>query len=129
MAPTSLDGTSITIGGQAAFIDFISPGQVNALIPSNVGTGLQQVTVTNAAGISTPFNITVNAVQPGGRLSETSDPDDNIFLECAQAAKAHYLITGNTRDFSARWKYTDVITPRTFINVWKDLYKGGSPHS
>jgi putative PIN family toxin of toxin-antitoxin system len=66
-------------------------------------------------------------VKPVGRLSETSDPDDNIFLECALAAKARYLITGNARDFPARLKYTDVITPRMFINVWKDLYRGGGP--
>jgi uncharacterized protein (TIGR03437 family) len=64
-APTALDGTSVSIGGQAAFVDFISPLQVNALVPSNVGTGLQQLTVTTAAGISAPFNITVNSVQPG----------------------------------------------------------------
>jgi uncharacterized protein (TIGR03437 family) len=35
-APTSLDGTSVTIGGQAAFVDFISPGQVDALVPCDV---------------------------------------------------------------------------------------------
>ena len=64
-APTALDGTSVSIGGQAAFIDYISPGQINALIPSNVATGLQQITVTNAAGKSAPFNITINAVEAG----------------------------------------------------------------
>jgi hypothetical protein len=30
-------------------------------------------------------------VKSVGRLSETSDPDNNIFLECEQAAKAHDL--------------------------------------
>src|SRR4029077_6613726 len=35
-APTSLDGTKVTIGGQAAFIDYISPSQVNAQVPSNI---------------------------------------------------------------------------------------------
>jgi len=64
-APISLDGTSVTIGGQAAFIDYISPGQVNALVPSNVATGAQQITVTTAAGTSAPFTLTVNAVEPG----------------------------------------------------------------
>jgi uncharacterized protein (TIGR03437 family) len=64
-APTSLDGTSVTIGGQAAFVDFISSGQVNALVPSNAGTGLQQISVKTAAGTSAPVNVTVNAVQPG----------------------------------------------------------------
>jgi uncharacterized protein (TIGR03437 family) len=64
-APTSLDGTSVTIGGQAAFIDYISPGQVNALVPSNVATGAQQITVTTVAGTSAPVTLTVNAVEPG----------------------------------------------------------------
>jgi uncharacterized protein (TIGR03437 family) len=64
-APTSLDGTSVTVGGQAAFVDYISPGQVNALVPSTVGTGFQPVTVTTASGTSAAYTITVNAVEPG----------------------------------------------------------------
>jgi uncharacterized protein (TIGR03437 family) len=64
-APTSLDDTSVTVGGQEAFVDYISPGQVNALVPSNVSTGLQQITVTNAAGISLPFTAMVNSEEPG----------------------------------------------------------------
>ena len=42
-APTSLDGTTVTIGGKAAFIDYISPGQVNALVASDTPLGVQQV--------------------------------------------------------------------------------------
>jgi putative PIN family toxin of toxin-antitoxin system len=54
-------------------------------------------------------------VEPKQTVRVSPDPDDNIFLECAQAAKAHYLITGNISDFPARWKYTRVVTPRQFI--------------
>jgi uncharacterized protein (TIGR03437 family) len=64
-APTSLDGTSITIGGQSAYIDYISPSQVNALIPSNVSTGVQQVIVKTANGTGTGFPLTISALQPG----------------------------------------------------------------
>lgn len=64
-APTSLDGTKITVGGQAAFIDFISPGQVNAQVPSNIGTGPQSIVAATPAGSSAPYTITVNSVQPG----------------------------------------------------------------
>jgi uncharacterized protein (TIGR03437 family) len=64
-APTSLDGTSVTIGGQSAFIDYISPGQVNALVPSNAPTGLQQMTVTVNGAASAPYGITINATEPG----------------------------------------------------------------
>ena len=51
-------------------------------------------------------------VRPAIKLSETTDPDDNIFLECAQAAKAEYLVTGNLRHFPTRWKYTRIVLPR-----------------
>lgn len=64
-APTSLDGTKVTIGGQFAFIDYISPTQVNAQVPSNVGTGLQPVIVTTTAGANAPYTIMVNTAQPG----------------------------------------------------------------
>jgi uncharacterized protein (TIGR03437 family) len=64
-APTSLDGTSVTIGGQAAFISYISPTQINAQIPSNAGMGPQEIHVATAFGSSTPQMITVNQVQPG----------------------------------------------------------------
>jgi len=60
--------------------------------------------------------------RPAVKLSETTDPDDNMFLECAQTAKAPYLVTGNLAHFPERWKYTEVITPRGFINIWKDLH-------
>jgi uncharacterized protein (TIGR03437 family) len=64
-APTSLDGTSVTIGGQAAFVDYISAGQVNVQVPSNVASGLQQVIVTVKNTNSAPVTVTVNATQPG----------------------------------------------------------------
>ena len=64
-APTSLDGTSVTIGGQAAFIAYISPTQVNAQVPSNVGTGPQPVVVFDGGGASAPYSINVNATEPG----------------------------------------------------------------
>ncbi|SPE31568.1 conserved exported hypothetical protein [Candidatus Sulfopaludibacter sp. SbA3] len=64
-APVSLDGTRVTVGGQDAFLDYISPVQLNAQVPSSVSTGTQQVTVTTAGGTSAAYNITVNAEAPG----------------------------------------------------------------
>jgi uncharacterized protein (TIGR03437 family) len=64
-APTSLSGTSVSIGGQPAFIDYISPTQVNVQVPSNIATGPQPLTITAATGTSTTYTINVNAVEPG----------------------------------------------------------------
>jgi predicted nucleic acid-binding protein len=47
----------------------------------------------------------------------SSDPDDNMFLECADAARADDLITGNHRHFPKFWKKTKIITPREFIGL------------
>jgi uncharacterized protein len=54
---------------------------------------------------------------PTRRLEVTSDPDDNIFVECADAARADYLVTGNQKHFPRFWKKTKVITPREFISL------------
>jgi putative PIN family toxin of toxin-antitoxin system len=56
-------------------------------------------------------------VAPSGPLQITSDPADNIFLECADAARADYLITGNQRHFPKFWKKTKVINVREFIGI------------
>jgi uncharacterized protein (TIGR03437 family) len=65
-APTSLDGVSVAIGGQAAFVDYISATQVNAQLPSNIATGgTLPLTVTKTNVASAPVNITVHATEPG----------------------------------------------------------------
>ena len=47
----------------------------------------------------------------------TSDPDDNIFVECADAARADYLVTGNQRHFPKFWKNTKIISSSEFLSV------------
>jgi putative PIN family toxin of toxin-antitoxin system len=56
-------------------------------------------------------------VAPSCALQVTSDPADNIFLECADAARADYLITGNQRHFPKFWKKTKIINAREFIGI------------
>jgi predicted nucleic acid-binding protein len=38
-------------------------------------------------------------------------------VECADAARADYLITGNRKHFPAFWKSTKIITSREFIGI------------
>ncbi|HEX5230358.1 MAG TPA: kelch repeat-containing protein [Bryobacteraceae bacterium] len=67
-APTSLDGVQVTIGGQKAFVDYISsnPGQVNAQLPSNIPTGGSlPIVVTNGTASSAPFTVNVNTTAAG----------------------------------------------------------------
>jgi uncharacterized protein (TIGR03437 family) len=58
-APTSLDFVSVTVGGQPAYVAYISPGQVNVQVPSNVSAGTQPLVLTTEWGTSTTYNLTV----------------------------------------------------------------------
>ncbi len=63
-APTSLDGVSVSINGQAAFVAYVSPVQVNVLVPSAVLPGTAQVTVSVSGHTSPPYSVPVIATQP-----------------------------------------------------------------
>ena len=45
------------------------------------------------------------------------DEPDNRFLECASAAGANYLVTGNTKHFPRAFKGTVIVTPRQFMDL------------
>jgi putative PIN family toxin of toxin-antitoxin system len=57
------------------------------------------------------------SVTPSQLPQVTTDPDDNIFLECADAARADYLVTGNQRHFPRFWKKTKIIHSREFLDI------------
>ena len=61
--PTTLDGVTVTIGGKPAYLSYISPGQINLLVP-DIGTGPVLVTVTRAAGTSEALTVTSSQYGP-----------------------------------------------------------------
>jgi uncharacterized protein (TIGR03437 family) len=64
-APTKLGGVTVTIGGKPAFVQFVSPNQINAQVPSSVSTGPQPVIVTTPTGASPPLMVTAETLRPG----------------------------------------------------------------
>lgn len=56
-------------------------------------------------------------VRPKDPLTVCPDPEDNRFLECAEAGRADYLITGNKRHFPPRWGKTKVVNAREFLEL------------
>ncbi len=58
-----------------------------------------------------------HTVAPDRRFEVTTDPADNMFLECADAARADYLVTGNQKHFPKFWKNTKVVTSREFVSL------------
>jgi putative PIN family toxin of toxin-antitoxin system len=56
-------------------------------------------------------------VRPTERVTVCPDPDDNIFLECAVAAKAEYVVTGNLKHFPVSWAGSRIVTPRWLLDI------------
>lgn len=54
-------------------------------------------------------------VRPHRRLEVARDPAENRFLECADASKADYLVTGNKRHFPKQWRQTHVVHARELL--------------
>jgi uncharacterized protein (TIGR03437 family) len=65
VAPTALAGTTVTVAGLPAYIYYVTPGQINAQVPSGTGTGSLPVVVTTAGGASASYSIQVNGTEPG----------------------------------------------------------------
>jgi putative PIN family toxin of toxin-antitoxin system len=76
-----------------------------ALDPHRVIRSLEQI---RSAGRS---------VRPKRTLTACPDPEDNRFLECAEAGGADYLITGNKRHFPTHWGKIRMVNAREFLEI------------
>jgi uncharacterized protein (TIGR03437 family) len=64
-APTSLDKVSVTVGGKSASVAYVSPGQVNVLVPDGVPIGNGVPVVVTSGGIaSDPVNVNTSDIAP-----------------------------------------------------------------
>ena len=62
---TWLGGTSVTIAGQPAYISYVSGGQLNMQVPSNIIAGAQDLVVTTDTGVSQTYSVNVDGTVPG----------------------------------------------------------------
>jgi uncharacterized protein (TIGR03437 family) len=62
--PTTLDGVSVSVGGKPAYISYVSPTQVNLVVPPDAGLGSTSVIVTSANVTSAAFSTTSQQYGP-----------------------------------------------------------------
>jgi uncharacterized protein (TIGR03437 family) len=72
--PTRLNGVSVTFGAIPAPLLFVSPGQINALVPFELLScqtlSCHQLVITNASGTSKAFGVLFSQDAPGQVLAE-----------------------------------------------------------
>ena len=122
--PSSLNGVSVLLGGHGASFLYVSPGQVDALLPFEAPTGLQSLTLTNVNGTSAPISLQVAAIAPAlynfafknadFSLVSASNPasagDTLVFYTTGMGQTTPTLATGQTVPLGPPYDYTAKVT-------------------
>ncbi|WP_180542000.1 hypothetical protein [Nevskia soli] len=72
--PTSLGGVQVLVNGVATEVPYVSPGQVNAVIPLGIDTSIASIQVVNSLGASNTVSNYVGDTQFGIFNGATSAP-------------------------------------------------------
>lgn len=56
-------------------------------------------------------------VAPSAILNVSNHEPDNRFYECADAAAADYIVTGNLKHFPKPYRVTQIVTPRQLLTL------------
>jgi uncharacterized protein (TIGR03437 family) len=63
--PTVIDGTTVTVNGQACTLLYVSPEEVSFVVPANTTSGIAEVVVTNSDNYQSKTFINVTPAAPG----------------------------------------------------------------
>ena len=90
--PTGLGGVQVLVNGAPTAVRYVSPGQINAVIPLGIDTGIASIQVVNSLGTSNTVSNHVGQTQPGIFNSATSAPavfhGDNTIVSASNPAVA-----------------------------------------
>ena len=96
---TNLGGTSVIIGGIAAPLYFVSPGQINAQVPFELTAGQPYQLIVSANGaLTTPQTIQLGTVTPGiaeypsGYALAQHNADGSLITDASPAKPGEYVI-------------------------------------
>jgi putative PIN family toxin of toxin-antitoxin system len=100
-------------------------GRITACVTEEVWAEYREVMLRDkframrerAEAMLASLEASVVRVDGGETVSAADAEDDNRFLECAAAAGAEYLVTGNLRHYPAEWAGTRVVNARGFLDI------------
>jgi uncharacterized protein (TIGR03437 family) len=78
--PTSLDGVFVTVDGNSAYVGYVSPAQINIVVPADSNIGSAEVQVTNSGVTSNIVSAPIQTFSPAffiwnGRYAAASNLD------------------------------------------------------
>ncbi len=98
--PVMLAQTTVTIGGAMAGLFYVSPSQINAVIPASLTAGVQTVVVSSPAGIVTgTVTVDVNATPGLFSTTGTGTHDGAIIDALTGRLGAFSVVSGSQSTF------------------------------
>ena len=110
-------------GWEAAVLDLIAEGKLAWCTSELILNEYQRVLITKLHLPPQPVQYYLLLAKAGPffvpdvLLAKSPDESDNRFYECAHAARADYLITGNLRDFPSPQGRTKIVNARQFLEL------------
>ncbi len=98
--PAKFGGTTVTVNGQAAYLNYVSPGQINAESPASTVTGPVQVVVTTADGTATATVIqspVTPSVFASGIYAIAVRPADSTVINGTGAAAGSFATSASAK--------------------------------
>jgi uncharacterized protein (TIGR03437 family) len=95
-APTSLDGISVSINGKPAYVEYLSPQQLNVQAPEDTATGNIAITVTNCKATSAPFMFARRALAPGLLAPSNYSANGMPYMVATFASDGAFVLNSST---------------------------------
>ncbi len=99
-APITLDGVTVTIGGTPAFVNYVSPAQVNVQVPAEVPIGGSVPVVVSYKGQSSdPVMLTIKTQAAGLLAPATFNVLGKQYVVAVHADSGDFVSNGNLPGF------------------------------
>lgn len=112
--PDGLEAGTVALGLAGAYTVCVSPA-VLAEYRDVLGRKKLRALSQRADAILSRLERIAISYESAVRINAARDEDDNRFLECAFAANANYLITGNLRHYPDICGITRIVNARRFL--------------
>jgi uncharacterized protein (TIGR03437 family) len=101
-APTSLDGVTVRVNGQSAFVNFVSPGQVNAQIPATLPAGGRvPVVVAYQGQTAASLTLATQPLEPGLLAPALFNVAGKQYVAALHAASGAFVTNGSVPGIAA----------------------------
>jgi putative PIN family toxin of toxin-antitoxin system len=106
-----------TTGGITACVSAVILAEYREVLSRRKLSGISVLAAELLASLERTALVVEPSAETGAPVQASVDEDDNRFLECADAARAEFLITGNLRHYPEVWGAARIVNARTFLSL------------